>query len=160
MAEDIKFAQHVKRRGKKMVYGDGSRVYAVRMYASLRGIWDGFSKNLFPAMGKSLPVLLVWSLFLLCTQILPFVFLLIGFARGDRVAGRILSAARARLRRAGHSGCAVAAFSAGGLGGAHAPDWLAGNACHRRELGVSGLFGPGPRLEGARLRDIARHGVQ
>ncbi len=84
MAEDIKFAQHVKRQGRRLVYGDGSRIYAVRMYESLRGIWDGFSKNLFPAMGKSLPVLVVWSLFLLTTQVLPFVFVLVALATGDR----------------------------------------------------------------------------
>jgi chlorobactene glucosyltransferase len=86
MAEDIKFAQHVKRSGRRMVYGDGSRVYGVRMYTSLRGIWDGFSKNLFPAMGKSLPVLVVWSLFLLTTQILPFGFVALALATGDRSA--------------------------------------------------------------------------
>ncbi|MBC8102799.1 MAG: glycosyltransferase [Cytophagales bacterium] len=74
MAEDIKFAQHVKRRGFRLVYGDGSQVYSVRMYESLRGVWDGFSKNLFPAMGKSLPILTVWAIFLIVTQILPFVF--------------------------------------------------------------------------------------
>jgi chlorobactene glucosyltransferase len=83
MAEDIKFAQHVKRQGKRLVYGDGSRVYSVRMYESLRGIWDGFSKNLFPAMGKSLPILGVWSLFLLTTQVLPFGFVLGALATGD-----------------------------------------------------------------------------
>ena len=84
MAEDIKFAQHVKRSGRRLVYGDGSRIYAVRMYDSLRGVWDGFSKNLFPAMGKSLAVLVVWGLFLLCTQILPFAFVPVALATGDR----------------------------------------------------------------------------
>ncbi len=84
MAEDIKFAQHVKRSGRKLVYGDGSRVYAVRMYDGLRAIWDGFSKNLFPAMGKSLPVLIVWSLFLLGTQVLPFVFVGGALVTGNR----------------------------------------------------------------------------
>ena len=82
LAEDIKWAQHVKRQGRRFVYGDGSRVYAVRMYDSLRGIWDGFSKNMFPSMGKSLPLLLVWSLFMLTTQILPFAFVLAAPASG------------------------------------------------------------------------------
>ena len=91
MAEDIKFAQHVKRRGRRLVYGDGSRIYSVRMYESLRGIWDGVSKNLFPAMGKSLPVLRIWGLFLLTTQILPFVFVAAALAMGDRsLAGFVL----------------------------------------------------------------------
>jgi chlorobactene glucosyltransferase len=84
MAEDIKFAQHVKRSGLRLVYGDGSRIYRVRMYESLRAIWDGFSKNLFPAMGKSLPVLSIWSFFLLTTQILPFAFVLAALVTGSR----------------------------------------------------------------------------
>ena len=82
MAEDIKFAQHFKRSGRRLAYGDGSTVYRVRMYDSLRGIWDGFSKNLFSAMGRSLPVLVVWCLFQLTTQVLPFLFAAIGIATG------------------------------------------------------------------------------
>ncbi len=84
MAEDIGFAQHVKRSGRRLVYGDGARIYRVRMYTSLRGIWDGFSKNLFPAMGSRLPVLVVWSAFLAMTQILPLGFLAAALARDER----------------------------------------------------------------------------
>ena len=87
MAEDIKFAQHVKRRGYRLVYGDGSRIYSVRMYDSLKGIWDGFSKNLYPAMGKNLIVLFIWALFLITTQILPFVFVGIALTHHDRSLG-------------------------------------------------------------------------
>ncbi len=84
MAEDIRFAQHVKRSGLRLVYGDGSRVYAVRMYDSLRGVWDGFSKNLFSAMGRSLTVVGVWSLFLLVTQVVPWAFVAVALATGAR----------------------------------------------------------------------------
>ncbi|MES2462107.1 MAG: glycosyltransferase, partial [Armatimonadota bacterium] len=87
MAEDIKFAQHVKRRGYRLVYGDGSRVYSVRMYESLRGVWEGFSKNLFPAMGKNLAILLVWAFFLGTTQVIPFIFLGTALLRHDRSVG-------------------------------------------------------------------------
>ena len=88
MAEDIKFAQHIKRRGYRMVYGDGSRIYSVRMYDGLKAIWDGFSKNLFPAMNKSLPILIVWTLFLAITQVIPFGFLVAALCTGNRsVAG-------------------------------------------------------------------------
>jgi chlorobactene glucosyltransferase len=83
MAEDIKFAQHVKRSGLRMVYGDGSTTYRVRMYDSFRTIWDGFSKNLFPAMGRSLPILLLWTLFHLTTQVLPFAFVAAALITGN-----------------------------------------------------------------------------
>jgi len=76
LAEDIKFAQHVKRRGYRLVYGDGTGLYTVRMYKSLREVWSGISKNLFPAMGKRLPILALWTIFLLITQVLPFAFVI------------------------------------------------------------------------------------
>lgn len=74
MAEDVKFAQHVKACGYRLVYGDGTTTYKVRMYDSLAGIFHGFSKNLFPAMDRSLPVLIGWCLFLITTQVVPFLF--------------------------------------------------------------------------------------
>ena len=84
MAEDIKFAQHVKRAGRRLLYGDGSRTYRVRMYDSLRRIWDGFSKNLYPAMGKNPVVLAAWTVFHLMTQVLPFAFLIAALITGNR----------------------------------------------------------------------------
>ncbi len=71
LAEDVKFAQHVKRQGKSLWYGDGSRTYAVRMYRGLPEIWAGFSKNLFPAFSKNLPLLIGVLLLLLNVFVLP-----------------------------------------------------------------------------------------
>ncbi|MEO7720161.1 MAG: glycosyltransferase [Capsulimonas sp.] len=71
LAEDIKFSQHVKRCGKTLWYGDGSRTYAVRMYHGLAEVWAGFSKNIFPAFSRDLPLLSVVLVFLFCTLVLP-----------------------------------------------------------------------------------------
>lgn len=71
LAEDVKFAQHVKRQGKSLWYGDGSRTYAVRMYHGLAELWAGFSKNLFPAFSKNLPLLLGVIFLLLNVLVLP-----------------------------------------------------------------------------------------
>ena len=91
MAEDVVFARHVKRSGLRLVYGDGSQTYRVRMYNSFLEIWDGFSKNLFSAMGRSLPIVAVWCLFVLTTQLLPFAFLAQALLTGNRsVAGFLL----------------------------------------------------------------------
>lgn len=84
MAEDIRFAQNVKRQGRKLVYGDGSTTYGVRMYNGLRDVWNGFSKNVFSAMGNSVVVVAVWSIFLLITQVFPFGFTITALATGDR----------------------------------------------------------------------------
>lgn len=82
LAEDVKFAQHVKRRGLSLWYGDGSRTYSVRMYDGLGEIWAGFAKNLFPAFSKNLPLLL-WVVFLLVNAlVLPPLWAAWGLATG------------------------------------------------------------------------------
>ena len=82
LAEDVKFAQHVKRSGKSLWYGDGSRTYAVRMYHGLDEIWNGFSKNLFPAFSKNLPLLLTIILLLLLVFVLPPFWTVWGWLHG------------------------------------------------------------------------------
>jgi Glycosyltransferases, probably involved in cell wall biogenesis len=86
MAEDLKFAQHVKRCGYRLVYADGSTTYSVRMYDSLRGICEGFGKNLYSALGRSVGIVAVWSGFLWATQVLPFGFVAAALVTGDRSA--------------------------------------------------------------------------
>ena len=82
LAEDVKFAQHVKREGKTLWYGDGSRTYSVRMYHGLDALWAGFSKNLFPAFSNNLPLLL-WVVFLLLNWlVLPPVWAWLGWREG------------------------------------------------------------------------------
>lgn len=82
MAEDVKFAQHIKRSGKSLWYGDGSRTYFVRMYDGFDALWAGFSKNLFPAFSHNL-LLLTWIVFLLVNLfVLPPFFALWGAVIG------------------------------------------------------------------------------
>jgi chlorobactene glucosyltransferase len=79
LAEDVKFAQHVKRQGKTLWYGDGSRTYFVRMYDGLDALWAGFSKNLFPAFSNNLPLLL-WIVFVLVNVfVLPLLWAIWGW---------------------------------------------------------------------------------
>ncbi len=82
LAEDVKFAQHVKREGRSLWYGDGSRTYAVRMYHGLHEIWAGFSKNLFHAFSCNLPLLTAVLAVLLCVLVLPPFSALWGWYRG------------------------------------------------------------------------------
>ncbi len=78
LAEDVKFAQHVKRRGCSLWYGDGSRVYAVRMYHGLQEVWAGFSKNLFPAFSYNLPLMASVLFAIVCAFVLPPFFAIWG----------------------------------------------------------------------------------
>lgn len=82
VAEDVKFAQHVKRQGRTLWYGDGARTYSVRMYRGLGEIWAGFSKNLFAAFGNNLPLLLGVVAQIVCVFVLPPFFALWGGAHG------------------------------------------------------------------------------
>ncbi len=71
LAEDVKFGQLVKRCGKTIWYGDGNRVYKVRMYENLSEIWQGFTRNLFPAFSSKLQILVPTLIMLLCVFVLP-----------------------------------------------------------------------------------------
>ena len=82
LAEDVKFATHVKQEGLSEWYGDGSRAYSVRMYDSLPGIWEGFTRNLFPAFSGKLHILVPVLAYIGIAFILPPLLALAGFALG------------------------------------------------------------------------------
>ncbi len=75
MVEDVWLSRLVKRHGYNLRVMDGVRIVSTRMYSSLREIWDGFSKNLFPGFQYSLPAISAVIVFNIVTSILPFVFL-------------------------------------------------------------------------------------
>lgn len=52
--EDVGMARQVKQAGAKIMIAGGKKIYAIRMYHSLREIWTGWRKNLFLAMKKSI----------------------------------------------------------------------------------------------------------
>lgn len=52
--EDIGMARLVKQSGAKIMIADAQKIYAIRMYHSLREIWTGWRKNVFLAMKKSI----------------------------------------------------------------------------------------------------------
>jgi chlorobactene glucosyltransferase len=45
LVEDFAFARRVKGTGRRLIIADGSDLFSVRMYHSLREIWEGFGKN-------------------------------------------------------------------------------------------------------------------
>lgn len=59
VAEDLAFARQVVRTGLRLRFVDGERLATCRMYRDARGLVDGFSKNVFPAMGGRVGVLAV-----------------------------------------------------------------------------------------------------
>jgi chlorobactene glucosyltransferase len=53
IVEDLNFGKQVVQQGYRLVYGDGSDFSSCRMYTDAAEVWQGFSKNFFPAMAFS-----------------------------------------------------------------------------------------------------------
>ena len=78
LVEDIALAREVAKRipdGWRLITCDGTRLVSCRMYASLRQIWEGFTKNLWPVFDGNWAgfwLAVIWQ-FLVC--VLPFVII-------------------------------------------------------------------------------------
>jgi len=75
IVEDLNIGRRLVQEGFKLVILDGTELSWCRMYRSTREVWEGFSKNFFPAFGFSIPRALGGYFFLLAVGLLPFVLL-------------------------------------------------------------------------------------
>jgi chlorobactene glucosyltransferase len=79
VVEDLNLGKRLVQKGYRVVLGDGSDFSFCRMYTNIGEVWDGFSKNFFPSIGYSLPLLINAIGVLIVGGILPFVILIWGF---------------------------------------------------------------------------------
>jgi chlorobactene glucosyltransferase len=96
IVEDVWLARRVKAEGLRLAIRYGGRLVGCRMYSSFREIWAGFSKNLFPGLGYSVPMVTGVILFSVLTSVLPFALLAqhlllgeVGTGVGPIVAGQV-----------------------------------------------------------------------
>jgi chlorobactene glucosyltransferase len=75
LVEDVWLARRIKQFRLRLRVMDGRHLLETRMYTSLREIWSGFSKNLFPGFSFSLTAIIGVMLFNIATSIVPFVLL-------------------------------------------------------------------------------------
>lgn len=75
IVEDLAIGNRLIQQGFKLVFRDGTDLTFCRMYSSAREVWEGFSKNFFPAFKFSLPKALVSYGYLLAASVLPFIVL-------------------------------------------------------------------------------------
>jgi chlorobactene glucosyltransferase len=75
IVDDLAFCRHAKAHGATLAFADGSAMARCRMYRSLRGIWDGFSKNLYEGLGATPYALVSAVLLYLSAFVLPYVAL-------------------------------------------------------------------------------------
>ncbi len=72
IVEDIEFARHLKRDGRfRLLVAEGTQLVHVRMYRSLRDLWDGFTKNMYLAAHGNLAGLAAGTLFCASLSVLP-----------------------------------------------------------------------------------------
>ncbi len=73
--DDVDFGKRAQAEGEgyRLYYGPG--VFTCRMYENLSEIWNGWTKNLFPALGYSVITTAVVTFLLFCLTLLPFVLL-------------------------------------------------------------------------------------
>jgi len=73
VVEDFAFSNLVKQAGYRIKIAGGRLLVTTRMYRNFKDIWDGFAKNFFFAAGANL-YSTVWAvIYILTTQVLPFV---------------------------------------------------------------------------------------
>ncbi|HEX3463040.1 MAG TPA: glycosyltransferase family 2 protein [Candidatus Elarobacter sp.] len=72
IVEDVAFARRLKADGRfRLILADGSELVAVRMYTSLRELWDGFSKNMYAGAGGDVRTLAAAAFFLALLSAVP-----------------------------------------------------------------------------------------
>lgn len=82
VVDDMAFCRRVKEAKRRVVFADGHHIARCRMYTDARGVWEGFSKNLYEGIGGH-PVALLGVIGLyMATYVLPYLLLIasLGYA--------------------------------------------------------------------------------
>jgi len=83
LVEDVWLCKSVKKAGGTVVAFNGTDVGSCRMYRNFREIWEGFSKNLFAAIGYSTAGLFMLVTMISAVYIAPWVFLFHAMLAGE-----------------------------------------------------------------------------
>ncbi len=75
LVEDVWLCRAVKQTGGRVVAYDGTSAVSCRMYRSFRGVWEGFSKNLFAGFGYRSIGFILLMLLVTIFYIVPYGFL-------------------------------------------------------------------------------------
>ncbi len=84
IVEDIEFARHLKRDGRfRLLVAEGTGLVHVRMYRSLRELWEGFTKNMYLAARGDIAGLAAGTLFCATLSVAPPLLALASTRRRD-----------------------------------------------------------------------------
>ena len=75
--EDVELARRLKLQGLKLYYAVGANLASVRMYRSLAGVWEGWTKNWHLGSRRSLYISLLSATIMLWVCVLPWLGLVV-----------------------------------------------------------------------------------
>ena len=78
VVDDMAFCRNLKRARQRVVFADGFALARCRMYEGARGVWEGFSKNLYEGIGGHPAALALVSGLYLSAFLMPLVWLAFG----------------------------------------------------------------------------------
>jgi len=74
IVEDVWLCMAMKKAGGRVAAYNGTDTVSCRMYRNAREVWEGFSKNLFAALGYNTPALFAMIVVSISMYILPYLF--------------------------------------------------------------------------------------
>lgn len=78
IVEDVQLAKNMKTSGFSVCLADISADVSCRMYEKNSEVWEGFVKNIFAGLGRSVTMVILLSLFYACFYVLPGLLLVYG----------------------------------------------------------------------------------
>ncbi len=82
IVEDLKLCRAVKAAGFRVGVADLASYVSCRMYRSLPEVWEGFSKNMFAAVGMNVTAFIAVGVLVAALWLTPWVWLVAGLALG------------------------------------------------------------------------------
>ncbi|KHE71426.1 glycosyltransferase family 2 protein [Halobacillus sp. BBL2006] len=83
LVEDVHLAREVKKKGYKMVLANITPAVLSYMYSTASETWEGFNKNIYTGLGRSIPMVIALSLFYSIVFLLPLGYLFAGLIQGS-----------------------------------------------------------------------------
>jgi chlorobactene glucosyltransferase len=79
LVEDVWLGRKIKEHKLKLIIKDGTSVLKVRMYRNFKGVWKGFSKNIYAGFQFSTFSLFTLIIFYMILFVMPFAFFIAGY---------------------------------------------------------------------------------
>ncbi|WP_216830482.1 glycosyltransferase [Alkalihalobacterium elongatum] len=83
IVEDVHLARHVKQKGYRVLLANLTEDVSCYMYETNKEVWNGFSKNIFVGLGRSIPLASTIIIFYSIFFVMPFIFAILGIITNE-----------------------------------------------------------------------------